>query len=297
MHLYDEIKSHFKIPNAFSNWENYRNTLTSYLIAETDQISLPLSFGNHMKETEFLPTLAIIGAGSCNDLDLAALSAHFSKITLIDYDMDAMKEALTTYHLENNPVIELRPISLNGLDDADYQQFCEQLQVFVTACGSSLSRKDFDTYALSLLENFYEKSRKTTIPLFPASYDYIWCFGVHSQLQSMFSYIYQVFEINLKDIFTNNSEPSLNSFTHRLKEENNYFIPRFHDAILASAKKSVFIGCEHKRLGVNTAIEGAYQGIYDLRNRHLSMTEHVILWNFYPEKHISYEMLIQKITL
>lgn len=297
MHLYDEIKSHFKIPNAFSNWENYRNTLTSYLIAETDQLSLPLSFSSNMTEAEYLPTLAIIGAGACNDLDLEALSTHFSRITLIDYDLDAMKEALASYHLENNPVIELLPVSLNGLDDSDYQQFCEQLQVFVTTCGSSLSRKDFELYALSLLEHFYEKSRKTPVPLLPASYDYIWCFGVHSQLQAMFSYVYRVFEVNLKDTFTNIADSCLNSFTERLKEENHYFIPRFHDAMLASAKKSVFIGCEHRRLGDDTPIEGAYQGIHDLRKRKLSLTEHILLWNFYPAKQISYEMLIQKITL
>ena len=44
-------------------------------------------------------------------------------------------------------------------------------------------------------------------------------------------------------------------------------------------------------------LEETYQGIHDLRKRKLSLTEHILLWNFYPAKQISYEMLIQKITL
>lgn len=297
MNLYDEIKSHFELPDAFTDWTNYRNTLTDYLIAETDQITLPLSFHPDMKHSEISPTLAVIGAGSCNDLDLAVLSNHFSKITLIDYNRISMKKALSTYHLENNPAIELLPVSLNGLDDSDYQDFCGQLQAFARTSRTSLSRKSFDEYALSLLELSYQKSRQTTIPLLPASYDYIWCFGVHSQLQSMFSYIYHIFEVNLHDIFAKNSISFDNHFTKRLIEENNHFIPIFHDALLASAKKAVFIGCEQKKHGDEKAIEGAYQAIRDIRNRNQHLTESLILWPFYPARHISYEMLIQKITL
>lgn len=297
MNLYNEIKSHFELPNAFADWTNYRNTLTGYLIAETDQVTLPLSFHPDMAQSDLLPTLAIIGAGACNDLDLEVLSAHFSKITLIDYDTAAMKKALTTYHVEDNPVIELFPASLNGLDDSDYRHFCEQLQSFVRTSKFPLSRESFDQYALSLLELYYQKSRQTTIPLLPASYDYIWCFGVHSQLQAMFSYIYHVFDVNLHDTFVKDSLNPSNLFTNRLKEENNFFIPRFHDALLASATKAVFIGCEHQRIGYDDAIEGAYQAIRDLHNRNLSLTKSGILWPFCPADKISYEMLIQKIML
>ena len=297
MNLYNEIKSHFELPNAFADWTNYRNTLTNYLIAQTDQITLPLSFFPDMKPSALLPTLAIIGAGACNDLDLKALSAHFSKITLIDYDSTAMNKAISTYHLENSSVIELFPISLNGLNDSDYRLFCEQIQIFIENSSSSISPEIFDKYTLSLLDFFYQKSRQMTISHLSASYDYIWCFGVHSQLQVMFSYIYHVFEVNLPDAFTKDSSSSDNLFTKRLKEENNFFIPRFHDILLASAKKAVFIGCEQRRLGHKGSIEGAYQAIQDIRSRSLSLTESMILWPFCPANNISYEMLIQKITL
>lgn len=171
MNLYDEIKSHFDLPNAFTDWTNYRNTLTGYLIAETDRIALPLSFSPDMDPSQLLPTLAIIGAGACNDLDLETLSHHFSQITLIDYDSAAMEKALSTYHLKNCPVIELLPLSLNGLYDSDYRNFCRQLQIFVKAAASTISFQTFQQHALSLLNFYYQKSRQMMLTHFPVSYD------------------------------------------------------------------------------------------------------------------------------
>lgn len=297
MLLYDKIKSHFTLPDAYIDWKNYRNTLTNYLITQTDQIALPLSFHPDMKETEILPTLAVLGAGACNDLDLECLSPHFSKITLIDYNYASMQKALDTYHLEHLSTIECLPVSLNGLTDSDYRNFCENLQFFIREKHTPLTLEAFETFALSLVDTCYKKSRQAVIPLTPATYDYIWCFGVHSQFQAMFSYIYHVFEINLRNtIFQDSSLPS-ESFSDRLKKENDYFIPHFHDALLASAKKAVFLGLEQKRIENDEAIEGAYQAVRDIRNRNLKLTESVILWPFCPADNVSYEMLIQKIKL
>lgn len=297
MSLYDEIKSHFILPNAYTDWENYRNTLTDYLIAQTDQVSLPLTFHSGMKQTELLPTLAILGAGACNDLDLQRLSSHFCKITLLDYDSESMQQAFDTYHLEHTDTIECLPVSLNGITDSDYRDFCEDLQFFLREEKSCVTAAAFEAFALSLVDACYQKSRQAAIPLAPASYDYIWCFGVHSQFQAMFSYIYHVFEVNLGNtIFKDTGVPS-KAFSTRLKEENNYFIPLFHDALLASARKAVFLGLENKRSGRKDNIEGASQAISDIRSRDLKLTEGVILWPFCPTYSLSYEMLIQKIML
>src|SRR3954447_9921471 len=38
-------------------------------------------------------TLAVLGAGNCNDLDLAALAARFREIHLIDLDEEAVRRA------------------------------------------------------------------------------------------------------------------------------------------------------------------------------------------------------------
>ncbi|MCI8507879.1 MAG: hypothetical protein HFJ06_04865 [Lachnospiraceae bacterium] len=294
MKLYDQIKSHFLLPDAYKDWTYYRDTLTRYLISQTDLIPLPLSFHAGMKQSEMLPTLAIIGAGACNDIDLSRIAPHFSKITLIDNDETAMKKALRIYHLEDSPSICLLPVSLNGITDSDYRQFCDSLQTYIQL--PSFTPEEFEAFSISQIEHIFQRNRLTAIPLAPVSYDYIWCFGVHSQLQAMFSYIYHVFTVNLQNmLFPDTSIPG-EAFSNCLKEENDFFIPRFHDALLSSAKTAVFVGCEQKRSGQETPIEGACQAIHDLRRRSLSLTESTILWNFYPAGGISYEMLIQKIT-
>lgn len=296
MKLYDEIKSHFLLPDAYTDWTHYRDALTRYLISQTDLVSLPLSFHTGMIPSEILPTLAIIGAGACNDIDLSRIAPHFSKITLIDTNETAMKKALNIYHLEHSSSISLRSVSLNGITDSDYRQFCDSLQTYIRLHHLSFTPEEFEKFALSQVEDIFQRNRQTAIPLFPDSYDYIWCFGVHSQLQAMFSYIYHVFTLNLQNMFFQNTAVSEKAFSNRLKKENDSFIPRFHDALLASAAKAVFVGCEQQRSGQKTPIEGACQAIHDLRKRGLSLTESTILWDFYPAGGISYEMLIQKIT-
>ena len=297
MSLYEEIKSHFTLPNAYEDWKQYRTTLTDYLISRTDTVSLPLSFSSGMGQNDFLPTLAILGAGACNDLDLERLSSHFSKITLIDYQTDSMQAALATYHLEDSPVVECLSDSLNGLTDYDYQEFCEELQFFLREESQMITPERFEDFALSFVDAKCQKNRQVTIPLAPAAYDYIWCFGVHSQLQAMFSYIFHVFEVNLKDQLFKESNWTASAFYHRLKEENNTFIPRFHDALLSSAKTAVFLGLEQSRHGETDAIEGAFQAIQDIRSRNLSRKESVILWPFCPDRHLTYEMLIMNLSL
>lgn len=296
MSLYKQIKENFILPNAFEDWREYREELTKFLIQEVDQVTLPLSFSGNIDLEEHLPTLAIIGAGECNDIDLKKLAEHFSKITLIDYNEEAMEQAIKTYNLEDSKQIELLSVSLDGIDDRDYEEFCEDLQTYVRLNQGNFSIEEFEEFALSKLTGICQKRRQSEIPLESHTYDYIWCFGVHSQLQAMFSYICYAFLQNLKEMF-----PSpLNEFTNinrYLKSENDSFIPHFHDALLSSAKKAVFLGLELHRTNDTEPIEGAYQAIQNIRSRNLKVTESSICWPFYPCGNITYEMLIQKISL
>lgn len=239
MSLYKQIKENFILPNAFEEWKEYRDTLTRYLIKETDFVSLPLQFNQEMRIENHFPTLAIIGAGACNDIDLAKLAEHFSKITLIDYNKEALEQAIQTYELAEANHIEIKTVSLNGITDSNYESFCEDLQDYVRLNQNTLSTEAFEDFSLSKLKTIYKKSRQAAIPLAPVSYDYIWCFGVHSQLHAMFSYICQAFFVNLSEISSSTSD-SLHNINNYLKSENDNFIPCFHDALLSSAKKSCF---------------------------------------------------------
>lgn len=297
MDLYRKIKNNFILPNAYENWKEYRNSLTQYIIQETNQLSLPLSFHSNMTEEALLPSLAIIGAGACNDLDLSELVKHFSKITLLDYDKEAMQTAIDTYHLGNCPYIECKSVSLNGVNDTHYEDFCNQLQAYLQYNLDTLIPSEFEDYAISLMESLLKQTETYTIPLPEHAYDYICCFGVHSQLQAMFSYIYRAFEMNLKAMKVFDGSDWNIRFTKCLQEENERYIPLLHDALIHCAKQAIFLGLEEKRTHTDGAIEGAYQGIQDIKKREFVTKQTSMIWPFLPSEDIYYEMSILKIEL
>lgn len=325
--LYYEIKKNFMIPNAFEHWREYREVLTKYLIQtviqqeefkiikEKKRINSKRS--EDKKEKFEKPTLMILGAGACNDFDLSLLVKHFSRITLLDYDEIFMRQVIKKYALSGreSEKIEIRKISLNGIGEEEYSSFCDELQSFIRQRGRELSYEEFEAYAICLVEHFLGESKRSgryLSCLKENEYDYICCFGVHSQLQAMFSYIYRVFEQNLLKMFWQEGIVLSQNFMARLVAEDGEFIPKFHDALFQSAKKKVFIGCEYARcqqiemprmenseisMEVVQPIEGAYQGIRDLRERKLDRKEYTLTWPFAPQYGIFYNMLVEEFTV
>lgn len=289
MKLYQELKSHFYLPNAYNDWEHYRNTLTNYLIESVDEITLPLSFTENMDDMTQLPTLAILGAGACNDMDLKRIEPYFSKITLIDNDRTALQQAMKTYELNHSTTFKLCEQSINGITEETYENFCEELQFFIRCNEEPITADTFTAYAIALVDSYYRQAESTKLTLAKESYDYIWCFGLHSQLQSMFSYIFHTFCLHLNHGILQEHPCNEETFSNRLKTENQRFITTFHDMLLNATKKTLFLGNEQG------SIEGAYQAICDIRSRELDLTEGVIMWPFHPAQNIKYEMLLQKV--
>lgn len=296
MQLYDEIRSHFHIPDAYRYWKPYRDLLSDYLVHEPGKLS----------------TLAILGAGACNDIDLYRIRSGFSEITLIDYDYKAMQEAVRRYGLEKDAHVLLQPASLTGIGDEQYEQFCDALQGYARKIKDSVSIQEFDAFAISVLQSFvYENA---VSPLSDVQYDYVWCVGVHSQLNAMFSYIYRVFWENLYAMHLLNAipkgdGPEDSAFMAYLRELNTSQIKGLHDDIFKAVRRKAFIGCEVGRTdayysGMYSAaleeaemIEGAYQGIMDIRSRDLRVDESIVCWPFYPENQVYFDMLLQKIHI
>ncbi len=296
MTLYEQIKNNFILPNAYNDWKAYRQILSQYIIDESNQVMLPLTFRANTDPDHLLPSLAILGAGPCNDIDLHKLISHFSKITLMDYDTNAMQKALETYRLKDCPYIECKNISFTGFDDFHYEYFCNSLQAYIRYNQKHMTITDFEDYALSLLEDFLKDMKDNITQLEQEEYDYICCIGLHSQLYSMFAYIYHAFDINLRQqLFTNATESS-SRFTKRLTQEIEHFIPRFHDALLTCAKQSVFLGLEEQRTDNPEAIEGAHQAIADIKRRALTTKATTMTWPFLPSEDICYKMLLLKIN-
>ena len=65
--LYDQLKELTNIPGAYDKWQQYRRELTDIIIEECPSGSV-----------------LIVGAGQCNDIDIAKISRHFEKVTLFD---------------------------------------------------------------------------------------------------------------------------------------------------------------------------------------------------------------------
>lgn len=79
MSVYANLKEKFILPNAYDDWRDFRTQLTDTMIRH--------------KACE-ANSLAIMGAGRCNDIDLERLWPDFQKITLIDIDTDSMEEGV-----------------------------------------------------------------------------------------------------------------------------------------------------------------------------------------------------------
>ena len=68
MSLYDELLQFQILPHARNDWAEYRTAVTAYLLQHTEPQS----------------SVAVFGAGRCNDIDLREFRKHFSSVTLID---------------------------------------------------------------------------------------------------------------------------------------------------------------------------------------------------------------------
>jgi hypothetical protein len=62
------------------------------------------------------PTLAVFGAGNCNDLDLVKLRGRFSQIYLVDCDCEALRQGIERQGLTADPgICPLGPLDLSGI--------------------------------------------------------------------------------------------------------------------------------------------------------------------------------------
>jgi hypothetical protein len=69
----------------------------------------------------YAPRLTVLGAGNCNDLDLARLRQRFGAIQLVDCDLEAMQQGLERQGLTADSGLSVMgPVDLSGI--ADYSQ-------------------------------------------------------------------------------------------------------------------------------------------------------------------------------
>lgn len=272
MSLYQQLRQLQHISNAYENWSEYRHAVTSYLIASTDADS----------------SLAIFGAGNCNDLDLSLLISHFSDITLIDRDSSAMKQALIRYQLSDYPKITLADCDLVGICDSDYEDFADTLLEQIKLFGTDIDSEFLTDIALSYLHQLYERTADHRVSFGRDHFDYSVTLGLHSQLNNMPAWIFQAVTSALS--FTGSA------VTDYIASRNAPIVKKVNDSILDCTKKAALFGNERRSTASDTPIAGAIECILDLKQRYPDCKTAVTEWPFDLSSNRSYEMLLQTIT-
>ena len=302
MGIYDQIKQKFILPNAYNDWSGYRKKVTGMILEGVSrQIVGYKAVKDGIAKTKMLPlykkglSVAIIGAGSCNDIDLVEIVQHFDKVTLIDVDGDSMSKAIEWMPEMFKEKLTLCTESITGITDNDLKRFCDNLMEKVSAHENDITQEMYITFLneeLHILEselyNNDEELQDKILPL--AGYDVVVCLGVHSQLMAVLSYMIKVFTYNVSEQLFQGEYIFLDNVMDRVKGMNNQVIPVVNSAILKCSREKAIFGCEYDE---KNPVEGAYQCINDIRSRNLKVLETHLHWNFNPGQNIEYDMLIQ----
>lgn len=269
MSVYDELIKLQTIPNAFKHWQTYRADVTNYIIS-------------HAKGDS---TLAIFGAGACNDFDLSLLSNHFSDITLFDENETAMQTALHTYNLIDSSSIHKHVTDFVGISADDYCDFSNALQSYIRTHGLSSDLNVLTKIAADYLTHFYQNVNLTSLDFGTNCFDYSITFGVHSQLNNTLAQLWHIFTESICQTDT--------TIIQKISDENNLIIPKFNTAILRATRLASFFGTEIENTYFPGAIQGAYQSISDLREHHIIKEEAITYWPFCERTSKVYKMLLQ----
>ncbi|MBQ9120586.1 MAG: hypothetical protein IJY09_11135 [Lachnospiraceae bacterium] len=265
--IYRHLRARQKIEHAWEDWSEYREALTEYLL----------------KYTESGTTVAIFGAGECNDLNLRKLTEHFSNVMLYDYDEAALQEAVMRYGLEGDERLRWKTCDFAGITTEEYMEYAELLLM------QNESGEINESLLLQKLECIYQAASERTPDFGTECYDYAIAIGIDSQLNNMAEWLRQTI-----------SGAAGDALTERIGMENERIVQRFHDRILGITRRQLFLGCERERLGMSGAIEGALQAFWDIEDR-LTQKElqlingFVIDWPFDWKQEIIYRMEIMNL--
>lgn len=277
MNIYDQLRTLQVINNAYHEWEHYRHELTEIII-------------KYAKGSE---SIAIFGAGRCNDIDLNRLSGYFHEVILFDKDLEAMKEGLYQQKVEMVPNIKIKVTDFVGIDDADYRVYGDTLISEIRKKGMRTNVCELAEVALDQLEVLYRKAMNTPIHFGIQAYDTAVVVGVHSQIISMLEWIWSVMLQTIKQ--------DERSVRNKIIEMNETFVTRFNDAVISGARNRIIMGCEEARVGKEGTIQGAIQALGDLKRRQekgqINRCEVMeIKWPFHRNQGIEYKMSIQIIN-
>ena len=280
------IRESFRVPDAFSLWEEYREQLTDCVLGGRRAVPGQRVPEGNSPAGDADRSLAVLGAGAMNDLDLRRLAAQFQPVCLIDSDLSSLEEGLRRYGLEDSArtagrgqsggipgtgtaggEIRLLRGSLTGITEADAEDFFRALYTrsVRSARAGRLTSERFLADSLELLSALEQRLFRTAeaflVLLPPGGFDTVVCAGLHSQLFSLLTLSWQVLAGSLSEQVFRGPVPA-EPVLQRVKVWNAGLIPLLDRAVLRTARRRVLFGFEHDPA---SPVEGAFQGLQDVQ--------------------------------
>ena len=289
MGIYNQLKDKFIMKDAYKDWENYRKALTDLILTNSD---MDLSF-NKSRDLNETKSIAVIGAGRCNDIDLARLAEIFDEITLIDIDTAALEECISLQEKNVKEKIKKEILSINGLYENDIEAFCDELLSYVRKAGRKLNKKLYEEFLDEMLDDLNKKI-VTGLDFLQErfsnkSYDVMVCNGVYSQLLSMYSFFIRSVSKSVSDELKVDVSDIDKTIEIKLSKINAGSIPAINKVLIDTAKKMIFFGNEFSD---DLKVEGAGECIDDIRKNY-TQEEIILKWDFNLKENIFYDILIQ----
>lgn len=225
----------------YDAWSEYRSKLTDYILESAEHFyrkeklkklglrRLPAgeTFESLVKEQSVRPTLAIWGAGGCNDIDIVRLATHF-RLVLIDHNMEQLQKTRMRFGLSE---MQCACVDLQFWDitDDDYKMVEAMLK---DGMPDEAIVEYVDTIVAGMQAHAYEMLPK---------FDFSICVGLASQLNARLGMLLTLYE----------RSGILVDYVKRL---NALAVGKLTDAIEQMTKCTIVFGYEVKQLADGESI-------------------------------------------
>lgn len=205
---------------CFDVWSGYREELTDYIISSVEdfyrkkkltnigkrQFQTAYDMEQISEELAAKPTLAIWGAGGCNDIDLLRLANYF-RLVLIDHNMERIQAAKDRYGLKPEDCL-LTDLKFWDISKEDYLMFEALMK-------DKAPIDEVEEYIVELIH----KVESIDYSLLP-NFDFSVAVGLFSQLNSRFAalaHLHQYSE-NLSNIFIKLNKCAMEATMRAIKQ-------------------------------------------------------------------------------
>lgn len=189
--FYEEMKKTENSNAMWDFWQTYRDELTTIILSNIESYGVKKELtekkmrrlsGSVSKES-FLyadrkPTLAIWGAGGCNDIDVKKLSEYFQLI-LIDCELDRVEDAVKRYDTSDS----CKCVDLKFWDVSD-----DEYHMFEAMLRDGTDVKEIGEYLLEISEKMLSYNHEKF-----CGFDYSVIVGLASQLNARFMALFDIY--------------------------------------------------------------------------------------------------------